>query len=91
MAGIPLPREGRLGALPTFLWKTVKLLATVAVTFLGLLLVIAIGGKVVARGAKPTLAKDVPVKFAVPVPLWTNGLLNVTMEVPPVAFAWVPA
>ena len=54
MAGIPLPREGRLGALPTFLWKTVKLLATVAVTFLGLLLVTFLISHVVA--VDPVLA-----------------------------------
>ena len=54
MAGIPLPREGRLGALPTILWKTVKLLATVAVTFLGLLLVTFLISHVVA--VDPVLA-----------------------------------
>ena len=54
MAGIPLPREGRFGALPTFLWKTVKLLATVAVTFLGLLLVTFLISHVVA--VDPVLA-----------------------------------
>jgi peptide/nickel transport system permease protein len=54
MAGLPLPREGRLGALPTFLWKTFKLLATVAVTFLGLLLVTFLISHVVA--VDPVLA-----------------------------------
>ena len=54
MAGIPLPRKGRFGALPTFLWKTVKLLATVAVTFLGLLLVTFLISHVVA--VDPVLA-----------------------------------
>jgi peptide/nickel transport system permease protein len=54
MAGLPLPREGRLGALPTILWKTVKLLATVAVTFLGLLLVTFLISHVVA--VDPVLA-----------------------------------
>ena len=33
------PSEGRASALPSFLWKAFKLLLTVAVTFLGLLLV----------------------------------------------------
>ncbi len=39
MTGIPAIPGGRAGALPVFLWKAFKLLATVAVTFLGLLLV----------------------------------------------------
>lgn len=39
MAGYPLPAEGRFGALPYWLWKAVKLLATVVFTCLGLLLI----------------------------------------------------
>ncbi|MDT8857933.1 ABC transporter permease [Paracoccaceae bacterium Fryx2] len=39
--------EGRKSALPAFLWKVVKLLATVALTFLGLLLVTFLIGRVV--------------------------------------------
>ena len=39
MTGVPAIPGGRAGALPVFLWKAFKLLATVAVTFLGLLLV----------------------------------------------------
>ena len=39
MTGVPRLAEGRAGALPVLLWKAFKLLATVAVTFLGLLLV----------------------------------------------------
>ena len=39
MTGVPVMAGGRAGALPVFLWKAFKLLATVAVTFLGLLLV----------------------------------------------------
>lgn len=39
--------EGHRGALPAFVWKTVKLLATVMLTFLGLLLVTFLIGRVV--------------------------------------------
>lgn len=39
--------EGRHGALPAFIWKLVKLLATVALTFFGLLLVTFLIGRVV--------------------------------------------
>ncbi len=39
MTGVPAIPGGRASALPVFLWKAFKLLATVAVTFLGLLLV----------------------------------------------------
>ena len=39
MTGVPASAGGRAGALPVLLWKAFKLLATVAVTFLGLLLV----------------------------------------------------
>jgi len=48
MAGtVPVQREGRFGALPAWLWKAVKLVLTVAVTFLGLLLVTFLIGRVV--------------------------------------------
>jgi peptide/nickel transport system permease protein len=46
--------EGRSSALPAFLWKTVKLLLTVAVTFLGLLLVTFLISHVIA--VDPVLA-----------------------------------
>ncbi|PKN43762.1 MAG: peptide ABC transporter permease, partial [Deltaproteobacteria bacterium HGW-Deltaproteobacteria-17] len=39
--------EGRRGALPAFVWKLVKILASVALTFLGLLLVTFLIGRVV--------------------------------------------
>jgi peptide/nickel transport system permease protein len=48
------PAEGRTSALPSFLWKTFKLLLTVAVTFLGLLLVTFLISHVIA--VDPVLA-----------------------------------
>jgi peptide/nickel transport system permease protein len=48
------PAEGRASALPTFLWKTFKLLLTVVVTFVGLLLVTFLISHVIA--VDPVLA-----------------------------------
>ncbi len=48
------PSEGRASALPALLWKAVKLLLTVAVTFLGLLLVTFLISHVIA--VDPVLA-----------------------------------
>ncbi len=39
MTGVSVPAGGRASALPVLIWKAAKLLATVAVTFLGLLLI----------------------------------------------------
>ncbi len=50
----PAQTEGRASALPAFLWKTVKLLLTVAVTMLGLLLVTFLISHVIA--VDPVLA-----------------------------------
>lgn len=47
MADLSVQGEGRRGALPAWPWKLVKLVATVALTFLGLLLVTFLIGRVV--------------------------------------------
>ena len=47
MADTSVQGEGRRGALPVWPWKLVKLGATVALTFLGLLLVTFMIGRVV--------------------------------------------
>ena len=53
-ASSPAQSEGRASALPSFIWKAVKLLLTVAVTMLGLLLVTFLISHVVA--VDPVLA-----------------------------------
>lgn len=47
MAEADTGQEGRSGALPAFLWKAGRLILTVAITFLGLLLVTFLIGRVV--------------------------------------------
>ncbi len=47
MASADTNSEGRSGALPAFLWKAVKLITSVAFTFLGLLIVTFLIGRVV--------------------------------------------
>jgi peptide/nickel transport system permease protein len=80
------PAEGRPGALPVWLWKTGKLIATVAVTFLGLLLVTFLISHVVSvdpvlavvgdRASKSTYDKMF-IEMGLDKPLWQQFLIYV--------------
>jgi peptide/nickel transport system permease protein len=84
MAGIPLSSGGRAGALPVLLWKAAKLLATVAVTFLGLLLITFLISHVVSvdpvlavvgdRASKATYDKMF-IEMGLDKPLWQQFLI----------------
>jgi peptide/nickel transport system permease protein len=86
MAGTALPRKGRFGALPILLWKVVRLLATVAVTFLGLLLITFLISHVIAvdpvlavvgdRASQATYDR-VFIEMGLDKPLWQQFLIYV--------------
>jgi peptide/nickel transport system permease protein len=80
------PAEGRFGALLAFLWKALKLLATLAVTFLGLLLVTFLISHVVAvdpvlavvgdRASKSTYDRMF-IEMGLDKPLWQQFLIYI--------------
>jgi peptide/nickel transport system permease protein len=80
------PAEGRLGALPALLWKALKLLATLAVTFLGLLFITFMISHVISvdpvlavvgdRASKTTYDRMF-IEMGLDKPLWQQFLIYV--------------